>query len=164
MLNSNFWGKEMKKTMNLFIMCFFLSVILSGCMPQPSFLKKLNFIEKSSIPSIKDVNDSTNAQYYAYIFEYLLIREEAKKVMRHHYVGSLKFVDSTVYFDYSNISYPPDLDSIKSFSFSINDIKKLKLEKIKGNIHSLIFEMNDEYTLYFIIDNEKFYDKLRLEN
>jgi hypothetical protein len=130
-------------------------------MPQPSFLKKLNFIEKSSIPNIKDVNDSTNATYHAYIFEYQLIREKAREVMMHHYVGSLKIVDSTVYFDYSNISNPPDLDPIKSFSFNIKDIKKLKLEKINGNIHSLNFDMNDEYTLYFIIDNEKFYDKLR---
>ena len=154
----------MKKIITLSILYLVAYVLFSACMPQPSFLKKLHFIDNSTIPKCNDARDSTGALYHAYIYEYLIIREMADKASKYYYVGNLKIVDSTIYFEYLNRSNPPDLDSLQSFSFAVNDIKKTEISNIRDNLNMLSIDMINEHSLVFIIDNEKFYDKIKKEN
>jgi len=145
----------------ILIACFFFT----SCGIRIPFYEKLHYIEKSTIPKIKESNDSTLALYHAYVSEYLIDKELAMKTAPYHYVGILKIVDTTIYFEYLDKSFPENLYPIRSFSFSTNQIKNTILDKEnkRNGMYCLIINMKDEFFYFLYIDNEKFYSKIMKE-
>lgn len=147
---------------NKFINAFLLLILILSLI-SCAFYTKLNYIEKSKIPKIKENQDSTLALYHGSFYYSLIDLDLAVKSYWDVYKGTLKIVDSTMYFDYSGISSPADLHKIKSFIININQISKTDLRNDSPWNYILEITMQDGFQYYFHIENPKFFDRIPIE-